>query len=222
MTMKLYGDRASSNTRRVLATAAHMNVELELHLVDLFKKDNRRGDYLALNPNGMIPTFVDGPLVLSEASAIMIYLAEKFSSDLLPGGQARFQTLKWMFWAAEHFRYGPPILIDERFFKKVHKKREDPWAIEFANASIRKHSAVLDAHLKGRRFVVGDRLTLADFDLAAPFSHVPRTRAPFDEFPHLSAWHQRLLDEVPAWRTTRDQLEERIKEIVAFVGMAPN
>jgi len=218
--MKLYGDRASSNTRRVLATAAHMNVELELQLVDLFKKDNRRSDYLALNPSGMIPTFVDDGVVLSEASAIMIYLVEKFGSDLLPGGPARHQTLKWMFWAAEHFRYGPPILIDERFFKKIHHKPEDPWAIAFANASIRKHSAVLDAHLKGRRFVVGDRVTLADFDLAAPFSHLPRTQAPFGEFPNLMAWHQRLLDEVPAWRTTRDQLEARIQEIVAFVGLA--
>jgi glutathione S-transferase len=169
----------------------------------------------------MIPTFVDGDVVLSEASAIMIYLAEKLGSDLLPTGGARYQTLKWMFWAAEHFRYGPPILIDERFFKKIHHQPESPWAIEFADASIRKHSAVLDAHLKGRRFVLGDRLTLADFDLAAPFSHVPRTQAPFHEFPHLSAWHQRMLDEVPAWRTTRDQLEIRIKEIRAAVGLPP-
>jgi glutathione S-transferase len=63
--------------------------------------------------------------------------------------------------------------------------------------------------------VVGDTPTLADIDLAAPFSHVLRTRAPFGDYPHLSAWHARLLDTIPAWRRTGEDLERRIVEIGA-------
>lgn len=218
--MKLYGDRGSSNTRRVLATAVHIGIELDLELVSLFRREHHRPEFLALNPSGQIPVFTDDDVVLYEASAIMIYLAERFASDLLPGGNARYQTLKWMFWAAEHFRYGPPILIEERFFKKLQNRSEDPWIIDFAEQSIRKHSMVLNAHLEDRRFVAAEHVTLADFDLAAPFSHVRRTRAPFHEFPHLMAWHQRMLDEVPAWQITRDNLESRIRDISAEVGVS--
>ncbi|MCM3267142.1 glutathione S-transferase N-terminal domain-containing protein, partial [Streptomyces thermoviolaceus] len=100
--MQLYGDRGSSNTRRVLTVARHLQLDVEFIFVNLFAGENRTAAYLALNPNGTIPTFVDGDVVLFEASAIMIYLAEKAGSALWPDGAARFETLKWMFWAAEH------------------------------------------------------------------------------------------------------------------------
>ena len=216
--MMLFGDQGSSNTRRVLATAAHIGVELDLQSISLFRREHRRPEFLALNPHGQIPVLLDGPVVLYEASAIMIYLAEKFASDLLPGGDDRYQTLKWMFWAAEHFRQGPAILIEERFIRPMQGHSEDLWAINFAEQAIRKHAAVLDAHLETRRFVVTEHVTLADFDLASPFSHVARTGAPFHEFPHLIAWHKRMLDEVPAWRSTRNSLETRIRDINAEFG----
>jgi glutathione S-transferase len=216
--MKLYGDAASGSTRRVLATLEHIGVAFDFELIDLFNGDNRTPAFLALNPNGAIPVLVDGDLVLYEASAIMIYLAEKFGSDLLPAGPERYQALKWMFWAAEHFRAGPPILFVERIAKKVQGLAEDPGEIARADDLIRKFSAILDEHLQDRAFVVGDKVTLADIDLAAPFSQASRTRPPFDEFPSLMAWHQRLLDDVPAWSSTRDQLEVRIKELEAFLG----
>jgi len=70
--MKVYGDRGSSNTRRVLTTAAYLGLEVEFVFLDLFSGENRTPEYLALNPNGTIPTLVDGDVVLFEASAIMI------------------------------------------------------------------------------------------------------------------------------------------------------
>jgi glutathione S-transferase len=211
--MQLYGDRGSSNTRRVLTVARHLQLDVEFIFVNLFAGENRTAAYLALNPNGTIPTFVDGDVVLFEASAIMIYLAEKAGSALLPDGAARFETLKWMFWAAEHFRRGPSILIEERFIKQIQGHPEDAALVGDALKSIHRYAAVLDAHLRDRPFVVGHTLTLADIDLAAPFSHIPRTRAPFDAYPDLMAWHKRLIDGVPAWRSTGEDLERRITEI---------
>jgi glutathione S-transferase len=131
--------------------------------------------YLAKNPNGTIPVLEDGDVTLYEAAAINIYLADKFKSDLLPEGEGRYQTLKWMFWAAEHFRQGPPILFIERIAKRFIGAPEDPRAVADAEASLRKFAAVLDAHLAGRRFVVGDGFTLADIDLAAPLSQMSRS-----------------------------------------------
>ena len=69
---------------------------------------------------------------------------------------------------------------------------------------------MLDAHLARRQFIVGDHLTLADIDIAAPFSQSARTKLPLSEFPHLVAWQQRLLDTVPAWAETKREVDERI------------
>ncbi|MFL6710512.1 MAG: glutathione S-transferase family protein [Massilia sp.] len=213
--MKLYGDPGSGSTRRVLAALYHIGAPFDFEQIDLFKGEHRTPAFLALNPNGMIPLLVDGDVVLYEAAAINIYLAEKFASDLLPAGLGRALTLQWMFWAAEHWRQGPPALFNERIVKVAMGMPQDARAIADAEASIRKFSAVLEQHLQDRRYVVGDKFTLADIDLAATFSHLTRTHPPYAEFPNVMAWHQRLLDQVPAWTRTRDQVEVRMAELLA-------
>jgi glutathione S-transferase len=216
--MKLYGDPGSGSTRRVLAALHHIGAEFDFELIDLFKGDNRTPEFLALNPNGMIPVLVDGDAVLWEASAINLHLVEKFNSELLPQGLDRALTLQWMFWAAEHWRQGPPALFMERIAKVAMKVPQDPRVIADADASVRKFSAILEEHLKHRRYVVGERFTLADIDLGATFTHLTRTHPPYAEFPNVMAWHQRLLDEVPAWSRTRDQAEERMGPLMAMIG----
>jgi len=211
--MDLYGDLISSSTRRVLVTADYVGAQLDLKVVDIVKKENRRDDFLWLNPNGTIPAFVDGDTILFEASAIMTYLAEKYDSDLLPKGAKRIQVLKWTLWAAEHFRQGPNLLLEERYLKPLHGEQENPWAVAHGEMLTRKHAAVLNEQFKQRRFITGDTVTLADFDLAAAFSHLPRSRAPLDEYPHLLAWHARLLEAVPAWGKRGADLEKRISEL---------
>jgi glutathione S-transferase len=216
--MRLFGDRGSSNTRRVLTLIEHLNLDVEFNFVNIFIGENRSPAYLALSPSGTIPAFTDGDLSLFEASAIMIYLAEKVDSSLWPRGAQRFEVLKWMFWAAEHFRRGPAVLIDERFVHRLKGQPENPALAADAMKSIHRYAQVLDGHLRDRAFVTGETPTLADLDLASPFSHVPRTHAPFDEYPHLSAWHRRLLAAIPAWRSTGEALERRIAEIEASFG----
>jgi glutathione S-transferase len=218
--MKLYGDPGSGSTRRVLAALYHIGVEFDFELIDLFKGDNRTPQFLALNPNGMIPVLVDGDVVLWEASAINLHLAEKFGSDLLPSGADRPLALQWMFWAGEHWRQGPPALFTERIVKPIMGVPEDPRTIADAEASVRKFAAILEAHLKDRRYLVGDRFSLADIDLAATFTHLSRTHPPYAEYPNVMAWHQRLLDEVPAWARTRDDVEQRMAPLMAKIGGA--
>ncbi|MGC3525904.1 glutathione S-transferase family protein [Pseudomonas aeruginosa] len=211
--MRIYGDRGSSNTRRILTVATHLQIDFEFKLVNLFEGENRNQDYLSLNPNGTIPTLVDGNLTLFEASAIMIYLAEKANSSLWPSDQTRYHVLKWMFWAAEHFRRGPAILIEERFMGRFRGYAADATLVANAIASIRRYAAVLDQHLDNRLFAAGPAPSLADIDLAAPFSHISRTGAPFAEYSNLEAWHRRLGEAIPAWQETGAQLELRIVEI---------
>jgi glutathione S-transferase len=74
--MKLYMNRMS-NVRRVRLTAAVLGIELEEIPLDFAKGEHKTPEYLAVNPNGSVPTLVDGDFVLSESRAIMQYLASK-------------------------------------------------------------------------------------------------------------------------------------------------
>lgn len=81
--------------------------------------------------------------------------------------------------------------------------------------AINRYTSVLDEHLRTRQFMVGDALTLADFDLAAPLSHIPRTQA----YPHVAAWYERV-NNIVAWQATGLDQERRIREIERFFSPA--
>ncbi|MDR8816003.1 glutathione S-transferase family protein [Burkholderia multivorans] len=159
---------------------------------------------------------VDGDVVLYEASAINIYLAETVGSELLGTTPAeRYQILQWMFWSGEQWRIFGTLTFDERIGKRFMGQPEDESIVRLAFAKIRAAAAVLDAHLAERQFIIGERLTLADIDIAAPFSQSARTKVPFSEFPNLVAWQQRLLDTVPAWAVTKREVDERMNGVLA-------
>lgn len=213
--MKLYGDPSSSSTRRVFAVLYHVGADFDFQLVDLFKGEHQTPEFLALNANGMVPVLVDDVVTLHEASAINLYLVEKFGSNLLPRGKDRFLALQWMFWAAEHWRQGPAVLFSERVMKLAAGLPPDLRAIADAEASIRRSAAVLEKHLQSRRYVVGERVTLADIDLAATFTHLARIKPPYCEYPHVMAWQQRLVEEDPAWALTRSDVEEHMDQLMS-------
>lgn len=220
MSIKIYGDPGSGSLRRVTSAAAIMGIAIERVNIDLFKGESHTPDFLALNPHGLSPVMVDGDVVLYEASAINIYLAEKVGSDLLGTSPAeRYQILQWMFWSGEQWRVFATLTFDERIAKRFMGQPEDNSIVQLAADKIRAAAAVLDAHLAEHRFIVGDHLTLADIDIAAPFSQNARTKVPFSEFPNLVAWQQRLLDTVPAWAETKREVDERIDSALAGAGI---
>ena len=220
MTIKIYGDPGSGSLRRVTAAAKIMGIDIERVNVDLFKGESHTPEFLRLNPHGLTPVLQDGDTVLWEASAINLYLAEKMHSDLLGRTQAeRFEVLQWMFWSGEQWRIFATLTFDERIAKRFIDQPEDESIVQLAFARIRAAAATLDAHLAQRQFIVGDHLTLADIDIAAPFSQSARTRLPMSEFPHLVAWQQRLLDTVPAWAETKREVDARIDGALAGAGI---
>lgn len=220
MTIKMHGDLGSGSFRRVATAANIMGIAFEHVNVDLFKGESHTPAFLELNPHGLTPVLQDGDTTLWEASAINLYLAEKAGSPLLGRSeQERYQVLQWMFWSGEQWRVFSTLLFNQRVAGRAMGLPEDPAIAGLLLENIRAAAAVLDAHLAGRRFIVGDALTLADIDIAAPFSQVFRTRAPLAEFPSLWAWQQRLLETVPAWEQTRRELDQRMDTFLNAAGI---
>ncbi len=220
MSIKIYGDPGSGSLRRVTSAAAIMNVPIERVKIDLFKGESHTPDFLELNPHGLSPVMVDGDVVLYEASAINLYLADKAGGQLVgTTPRERYEVLQWMFWSGEQWRVFATLTFDERIGKRFMGQPEDESITALTFAKIRAAAAVLDAHLAERPFIVGDKLTLADIDIAAPFSQNERTKVPFDEYPNLVAWQQRLLATVPAWAETKREVDERIDTALQGAGI---
>jgi len=221
MTINIYGDLGSGSFRRVAAAAAHMGIAFERIDIDLFKGESHTPAFLKLNPHGLTPVLQDGDTVIWEASAINLYLAEKTNSPLVGrSAKERHEVLQWMFWSGEQWRVFATLLFDQRVAGRAMGQPEDPAIVALLLDKMRAAAAVLDAHLAEHPFIVGDALTLADIDIAAPFSQVFRTKAPLAEFPHLWAWQQRLLDTVPAWAAPRRDLDGRMDSFLDAIGIS--
>jgi glutathione S-transferase len=196
--MKLYINRLSPNVRRVRLTAAVLGLELEEKEVD-FGKGEHKG-----HPNGQVPTLVDGGFALSESRAIMQYLAaKKPESGLLPrDDQARADVIRWQFWDASQFSPQVGTLAFQRVLKRMFGMGEpDAAKVDEALVNFRRFAAVLDKHLEGRRYIVGNSLTLADLTLASSLMYAQQADVPLAEFPNIQALCSRIGD-MDAWKAT--------------------
>jgi glutathione S-transferase len=202
--MKLYINRLSPNVRRVRLTAAVLGLELEEKEVDFGKGEHKAPELMALNPNGQVPTLVDGAFALSESRAIMQYLAaKKPESGLLPqGDQARADVIRWQFWDASQFSPQVGTLAFQRVLKRMFGMGEpDAAKVDEALVNFRRFAGVLDKHLEGRRYIVGSSLTLADLTLASSLMYAQQADVPLAEFPNIQALCSRIGD-MDAWKAT--------------------
>jgi|SRR5580700_4499334 glutathione S-transferase len=200
--MRLYHNPISPNVRRVRLTAAVLGLELEEKMLDFARGEHKNPEYLALNPNGAVPTLVDGDFVLTESRAIMQYLASKKpESGLLPRDEAaRADVTRWQFWDAAHFSPHIGSIAFERLIKAMMGLGDpDTRKIEEALAGFRRFGAVLDKRLDGKSYVVGNQLTLADLTLASSLMYAKQAEIPVAELPHVQAWFSRI-SALDAWK----------------------
>jgi GSH-dependent disulfide-bond oxidoreductase len=138
----------------------------EAHLVDFNTNDQMSPEFLSLNPNNKIPAIIDpdgpngAPLPLFESGAILVYLAAK-TGQLMPTDVAkRYETLQWLM-----FQMGGigPMFGQVGFFHKfAGRDFEDKRPRDRYVAESKRLLGVLDKHLKGRDWIMGDAYTIAD------------------------------------------------------------
>src|SRR6266571_1445900 len=204
MTMKLYGFPPSPNTWKVRAVAAHLELPLELELVDLTKGQSRTPEHLALNPTGRTPVLVDGDLTLWESCAIMQYLADREPNPLWPkDAKIRADIMRWQSWQLAHWSAeGCQPLIFERLVKKIlNLGAPDAAVVAKGTECFDREARVLDAHLGKQPYLVGREPTLAEFAVAAPLFYAKEAELPLAPYAHIRDWFDRVSG-LPAWRET--------------------
>ena len=174
----------------------------EPHLVDINKGESHTPEFLALNPNGKIPAIIDPdgpggqPLPLFESGAILQYLAEK-SGQFLPADPARrYQTLQWL-----HFQMGGvgPMFGQLGYFHKfAGREIEDKRPLQRYVTETKRLLGVLEAHLEGRTWMMGEDYTIADIALMGWVRNLigfygAATIVQYDMLKSVPAWLERCL-----------------------------
>jgi glutathione S-transferase len=202
MTIKLHAFPHSPRAFKVLAVAHHLGVDYEFSFCDLTKGATRTPEFAPLNPNLKMPVLEENGFKLWESNAIIQYLAEKKpEAGLLPAdAQARADVARWMFWESTTWDAACAILAFERGVKPLLGLGEpDPAEVERGLSAFNAAAAILDAHLKGRDFIAGDRLSLADFAVAADLILEPFVQVPLAPYAEIRRWGATMA-QLPGWQ----------------------
>lgn len=207
--MKLY-EFAPTRSIRARWVLQELDVEFEAVPIRLIDGDHLAPDYLRLNPAGKVPTLVDGDFVLTESVAIAVYLAEKYpQKGLLPTDlKLRAQLNRWMLFAVTELEQ--PLWRIARHSFIYPEERRLAADIEIARDEFSTMAAVLEEHMKGREYVVGDRVTVADIIIAYTLDWGNEEKL-LDSCPILLAYMKRMY--------ARPKAPMRIAAAMASVGL---
>ena len=188
--LRLYDYLESGNAYKVRLLLTQLGIAFERVELDILNGETRTPDYLAKNPNGRIPLLeLEDGETLAESNAIQWYLAE--GTPFLPEGRLeRARVLQWM--GFEQYSHEPFIAV-LRFWHHAGTLDDHPEEEIAAKRSGGEAAlGVMERHLAGRRFFVGERYSIADIALYA-YTHVAEEGGfELAGYPSLMAWLERV------------------------------
>jgi glutathione S-transferase len=197
--LKLWGRLNSINVQKAVLALEEIGLPYDRTDAGLQFGVNKTPDYLAMNPNGLVPTIDDYGFVLWESNAIVRYLCAKHAAGTLWPEDLRLRADadRWMDWQSSSLNsaMGPAF----HGLVRTPAEKRDAAAIEAALAKTNRLVAMLDAHLAERPYIAGADYTMGDIVLG-PIMHrwfnMPTTR---DAAPNAQRWYERLMQR-PACR----------------------
>ena len=197
--LKILGRNNSSNVQKVLWALGELGLEYTRDDIGGPFGGNRETNYLIMNPNGLVPTLIDGDTVLWESNVIVRYLARKYApNSLLPDSLTDLaRAEQWMDWqqtvvAPAHF----PV-----FWGLIRTAPEDRDldAINNGRDRFEQVMTILDHHLSDSAFVGGESLSMADIPVGIMVYRWFTLDIERMELPSLNRWYQKLTSR-PAYK----------------------
>ena len=195
--LKILGRATSSNVQKVLWYCDEDGLDYE-HENDIGGAYGRNDqpEYLAMNPNGKVPTVIDGDFVMWESNSIIRYLARKHKSPLYPSEfEARHLIERWMDWQLSVLALHQGTVLGGLIRTKPEDRNMA--AIEASQRGWADGMAILDAHLVDNAHVGGDAFTLADIPLGPIIHRWFNLDFEKPDMPHARRWYD-TISERPA------------------------
>jgi len=185
--MKLYDFELSGNAYKVRLMLALTGTPHETQRVDLFNGENRKPEFLRLNPRGQVPVLTDGGFTVWDSQAILVYLARRYAGDgWLPADPTCMaDIMQWLAVSENEVQYGLGRA-------RVIMKFKLPGELEAAQKSGRSILAVMEQHLATREWLTCGRPTIADVACYPYVALAPEGGVELAPFPAVRAWIARM------------------------------
>lgn len=195
MAPTLYYMEMSPPCRSVRLAAMAVGLPLDLKLTDVMKGETRTLEFMAINPQHTIPTFVDGDITLWESRAILQYIANQYGrKDAIYPKEPK---LRAMVDRMLYFDFGTLYSAFGNFAFPVIKDQAKPDPENLAK--IYDALVLLDQYLEGHFFAVGNRITIADFALVATVSTLEATGVDLLKYSNVKRWLERCKEQMTGY-----------------------
>ncbi len=189
MTAKLYCFGESGNAYKAALTMALAGYPFEPVFVGFFGGETRRPEFLALNPMGEVPVFVEGGIKLSQSGVIQMHVAE--TMEMFQGRPEHHNAvMRWMFWDNHKGSSQFGALRYMRHF--VPEASRKPEVIAWMEGRVQSALKVLDTHMAGGDWVAADQPTIADFACCSYLYYPEEFGYSAAKFPHIARWLDRI------------------------------
>jgi glutathione S-transferase len=192
---QLYCFAESGNSYKAALMLALTGCDWEPVRVDYFDGETRGEKFRSeVSEQGEVPVLVHGAQRLSQSGVILDYLAERTGQFGPRDAAERREILRWILFDNHKFT---SYLATLRWFVGI-QKAGDPAVIEFLRARAKSAFAIVDKHLAGRAFIVGERPTIADLSLVGYLYYPEETGIDRSAVPNIDAWSKRIAA-LPGW-----------------------
>ncbi|MDP6344571.1 MAG: glutathione S-transferase family protein [Alphaproteobacteria bacterium] len=189
--LQIYGV-TRSRAMRALWLANELGLDFVQHELNFAGGDLETVDYRAINPNARIPAIDDDGFRLWESMAINLYLAKKHGGELAPRDpREEALALQWSFWVMAEVEKPTLNVLFNRVLRPEEER--DSAVADQAEQELQRPLAVLNGALEGRDWLVGDRFTVADLNVAAVLAWAKMGQLDMAAWPALTAWLDRCL-----------------------------
>jgi glutathione S-transferase len=207
MSLKIYGV-ARSRASRVIWMAKELGLDYEHIKVDFATGETRRPEHLALNPNGHVPVVDDDGLILWESMAINLYLAKKYGAGGLYPSRLEDEARAWQ-WSLWGMTEVERPLLTAMMNRAVYpESQRDLAAADAAEKTLAQPLGVLDGVLGRSAYLLGDRFTVADLNVASILAWARPARIDMSPFPRVAEWLKNCAERPAASATRQLQRSE--------------
>lgn len=204
MTVKLYCFGESGNAYKCALALTLSGLEWEPVFVDFFKGEARSAAFKEINAMGEVPVLIDGETKLTQSGVILDYISSK--TGKLGGRSAaeRREVLRWLFW--DNHKLSTVIGTTRFLMNFLPPEKRPEGVIPFMQGRLKAAYIVLNDHLAGRGWVVGESATIADLSLCG-YLYYPEPYG-FDrkDWPHIDHWLTRI-SALPGWKHPYDLMQ---------------